>query len=208
MGEYDKASEYLSLAERARKSFVEEFWDPQKDCLFDTVHIDGKRDDSLRPNQIFAASLDFSMLNAERAEKTIDIVWRQLWGEYGLKTLSSGDSRYMGKYGGSWQQRDNSYHNGTVWPWLLGPFVTAFLKLKGYAATWRGYAYENFLRPLFEGEICRAGLGTVSEIFDGDSPHESKGCIAQAWSVAEPLRAYVEDVLLQRPSYEREVLRQ
>lgn len=207
-GQNDKASEYFSMAEKSRKSFVEKFWNPQKNCLFDVVQSDGGRDPSLRPNQVIAVSLDFTMLNTTDAEKIVDTVWKRLWGGYGLRTLSNDDPRYMGKYGGDWQQRDKAYHNGTVWPWLLGPFATAFLKLKDYDATWRSYAHRNFLQPLFKDEIYRAGLGTISEIFDGDPPHEPNGCIAQAWSVAEPFRSYMEDVLLLRPPYEREVLRQ
>ncbi|RJS76271.1 glycogen debranching protein, partial [Candidatus Bathyarchaeota archaeon] len=102
--------------------------------------------------------------------------------------------------------RDKAYHNGTVWPWLLGPFTTAFLKTKGYADYRREYALRNFLLPLFTKHVYRAGLGTVSEIFDGDSPHTPRGCIAQAWSVAEPFRAYVEDIMQVRPKHEKEVL--
>jgi glycogen debranching enzyme len=92
-----------------------------------------------------------------------------------------------------------------VWPWLLGPFTTAYLKTNQYASPRREYAFQNFLKPLLTQQIFQAGLGTISEIFDGDSPHKPRGCIAQAWSVAEPLRAYMEDVLLARPKYEKEV---
>jgi glycogen debranching enzyme len=93
-----------------------------------------------------------------------------------------------------------------VWPWLLGAFTTAYLKTNQYSEPQREYAFQNFLKPLFTQQIFQAGLGTLSEIFDGDSPHTPRGCIAQAWSVAEPLRAYLEDVLLVRPKYEKEVL--
>jgi glycogen debranching enzyme len=93
-----------------------------------------------------------------------------------------------------------------VWPWLLGPFTTAFLKTKGYAEYRREYALKNFLLPLFTKQIFEAGLGTLSEIFDGNPPHIARGCIAQAWSIAEPLRAYVEDVMQIRPKFEREIL--
>ncbi|MCK5593482.1 hypothetical protein KAI31_05225, partial [Candidatus Bathyarchaeota archaeon] len=96
--------------------------------------------------------------------------------------------------------------NGTVWAWLLGPFTTAFLKVNNYEDRWRSFAFQNFLQPLFQEEIFKVGLGTISEIFDGDAPHASRGCMSQAWSVAEPLRAFVEDVLLKRPPYERKIL--
>jgi predicted glycogen debranching enzyme len=201
----DKAEEYYSMAEKARESFSEKFWNSQKECLFDVVSED-IADSSLRPNQVIAISSDFPILNMERGEKVVEVVWKKLWGKYGLKTLPHDDSRYFGEYIGDWGHRDNAYHNGTVWAWLLGPFTTAFLKTKKHETRWRNFAFERFLRPLFHEEIRRAGLGTISEIFDGDEPHTSRGCIAQAWSVAEPLRAYIEDVALKRPPHEREVL--
>jgi len=93
-----------------------------------------------------------------------------------------------------------------VWAWLLGPFTTAFLKVKNYEERWRAFALKTFLQPLFQKETLQAGLGTISEIFDDDLPHKSRGGIAQAWSVAEPLRAFIEDVMLKRPPYERRIL--
>jgi len=204
-GETEKAQEYRSMAEKTRKGFTEKFWNPEKNCLFDVVN-DGLRDSSLRPNQIIAVSLDFTMLDSVEARQIVETVQKRLWGVYGLKTLSDDDPRYKGRCRGDWMQRDNAYHNGTVWPWLLGPFVKAFLKLKTHEAEWRSFAFKNFLQPLFQEEIFQAGLGTVSEVFDGDPPHEPNGCIAQAWSVAEPFRAYVEDVLLKRPPHERQFL--
>jgi predicted glycogen debranching enzyme len=204
-GEIEKAEEYVSIAEKTRKSFLEKFWNSEKNCLFDVVNHE-LRDASLRPNQIIAVALDFTMLDKVKRNQIVDTVQKGLWGIYGLKTLSNDDQRYRGKYQGDWTQRDNAYHNGTVWPWLLGPFVKAFLKLKNHEAEWRSFAFKTFLQPLFHEEIFKAGLGTVSEIFDGDPPHEPNGAIAQAWSVAEPLRAYVEDVLLKRPSYEHNIL--
>jgi len=205
-GETEKAREYLAMAEKARKSFVEKFWNPEKNCLLDVVIGSERGDLSLRPNQIIAISLDFTMLDNVKANLIVDTVQKRLWGVYGLKTLSADNPRYMGRYQGDWTQRDTAYHNGTVWPWLLGPFVKAFLKLRNHETEWRSFAFTNFLQPLFQEEIFRAGLGTMSEIFDGDPPHEPNGCIAQAWSVAEPLRAYVEDILLKRPPYEQQVL--
>jgi len=201
-----KASDYSSIAEKTRRSFNEKFWNPQRNCLFDVVAGDGQGDSSLRPNQIMAVSLDFTMLDNVKAEQIVETLQKRLWGVYGLKTLPDDDPHYIGKYRGDWVQRDTAYHNGTVWAWLLGPFIKAFLKLKNYDAEWRSFAFKNFLQPLFHEEIFRAGLGNVSEIFDGDPPHEPNGCIAQAWSVAEPLRAYVEDVLLKRPPFEKQIM--
>ena len=136
----------------------------------------------------------------------VDEVQKYLWGRYGLKTLPETDSRYFGKYLGTWEHRDNAYHNGTVWAWLLGPFITAFLKTKNHNKQWRKYAFKNFLEPLFKSQLSQSGLGTISEIFDGNTPHNSRGCISQAWSVAEPLRAYIEDITLNRPIFEKEIL--
>ncbi len=155
---------------------------------------------------MIAVALDFSMLDKAKEEKIVETVWKKLFATYGLKTLSEEDPRYVGKYLGNWNQRNNAYHNGTIWAWLLGPFTTAFLKVKDYEKSWRVFALKTFLQPLFQKELFQAGLGTISEIFDGAPPHTSRGCIAQAWSVAEPLRAFVEDVMLRRPPHEQRVL--
>jgi predicted glycogen debranching enzyme len=196
---------YLQMAEKARKSFAEKFWNTEKCCLFDVISEHGK-DGSLRPNQIVAVSLDFAMLDDVKNEKIVDILHRELSTPFGLRTLPRNDPKYIGVYAGDRRSRDRAYHNGTVWPWLLGPFVTAFLKTKGYAEYRREYALKNFVLPLFTEQVLEAGLGAIGEIFDGESPHAPRGCIAQAWSVAEPLRAYVEDVMQNRPKHEREVL--
>jgi len=199
------AETYSAMAEKARKSFTREFWNDQDGCLFDVIN-ECEKDSSLRPNQVIAVALDFPMLDMAREEKVVETVWRRLWGTYGLKTLPDDDPRYIGEYFGGWAHRNKAYHNGTVWAWLTGPFVTSFLRAYGYGKEKREFAFNNFLRPLFEDEVNRAGLGTISEIFDGDEPHLPRGCIAQTWSVAEPLRAFVEDVMLKRPLYEKQVL--
>jgi len=201
-----EASKYFSIAEKVKWSFAQEFWNPQTNCLFDVVVNDANKDASLRPNQVIAAALDFPILDRAKSERVVETVQRNLLGVFGLRTLSKDDSRYVGRYMGGRVHRDNAYHNGTVWAWLLGPFTTAFLKLKNHEKKWRDHAFQNFLQPLFKEEIFRAGLGTISEIFDGDPPHEPQGCVSQAWSVAEPLRAYIEDVLLRRPPHEKEIL--
>ena len=200
-----EAEKYSIMAEKAKKSFVEKFWNPQRGYLFDVVY-NGQKDPSLRPNQVIAVALDFTMLDKAVEEAIAETIWRRLWGRYGLKTLPEDDPRYIGRYLGERVHRDKAYHNGTVWAWLLGPFTTAFLKVKGYEERWRTFAFKNFLQPLFQEEILRAGLGTISEIFDGDPPHEPRGCVSQAWSVAEPLRALVEDIVLKRPPREQQIL--
>ena len=172
--------------------------------MFDVVDEAGA-DASLRPNQVIAAALDFTMLDQEKNARIVDVVRRELLTPCGLRTLERNDSRYKSACFGDRRSRDQAYHNGTVWPWLLGPFATAFLKAKGYNRENVEYM-NNLLRSFFMEQISKAGLGTVSEIFDGDEPHLPRGCIAQAWSVAEPLRAYVEDVLQVKPKYEKEVL--
>jgi len=203
--EKNEAKKFAQIAEKARKNFVEKFWNPKKDCLFDVISEYGN-DDSLRPNQVIAVALDFTMLNNIKSEKIVDVAHHELLTSYGLRTLSRNDPRYMGVYAGDRKNRDNAYHNGTVWPWLLGPFTTAFLKTKGHAEYRREYALKIFLTRLLTERIFKSGLGVLNEVFDGEPPHMPRGCIAQAWSVAEPLRAYVEDVLYVRPKQEKEVL--
>jgi predicted glycogen debranching enzyme len=203
--EVSLADKYAEMAFKTQKSFNEKFWNGKGSCLFDVVTASGV-DASLRPNQIIAVALDFTMLDNDRSERVVDVVQRDLVTPYGLRTLARSDSRYKGVYDGDRRSRDQAYHNGTVWPWLLGPFATAFLKVKGHGEFSAEYALKNFLLPLFTQQIFEAGLGTLSEIFDGDAPHAPRGCVAQAWSVAEPLRAYVEDIIQVRPKHEKDVL--
>ncbi|MEJ2240752.1 MAG: amylo-alpha-1,6-glucosidase [Candidatus Bathyarchaeota archaeon] len=197
---------YYNLSQKVKENFIANFWSSKIGYLYDTISETGS-DSSLRPNQILAISLDFSMIDTLKSEKIVETVKNNLWGRYGLKTLPNSDSRYVGRYLGDWKHRDSAYHNGTVWAWLLGPFVEAFLKMKNHEESWRKFAFEKFLFPLFSEELYKAGLGTISEIFDGDEPHSSRGCISQAWSVAEPLRVYLEDIKLRKPRFEQEVLK-
>jgi predicted glycogen debranching enzyme len=199
--ELSLADRYADMAVEAQNSFNAKFWNNEGGCLFDVV-ADSGVDASLRPNQIVAASLDFTMLDKDRADQVVAVVQRELVTPYGLRTLARVDSRYKGMYVGDRRSRDQAYHNGTVWAWLLGPYVTACRK----AQVSSDYELKSRLRSLFTQQTVQAGLGTVSEVFDGDPPHEPRGCIAQAWSVAEPLRAYIEDVEWVRPKYEKEVL--
>jgi predicted glycogen debranching enzyme len=202
--EKGEAKRYLAMAEETKKSFVEKFWDSRTGHLFDVIS-ENSTDNSVRPNQIIAVALDFTMLDTARNEEVVDAVHRELLTPCGLRSLARNDSRYVGIYAGDRRSRDRAYHNGTVWSWLLGPFTTAFLNVKGRTEYQREYASKNFLEPLFAKQIFKAGLGTISEIFDGEPPHTPRGCIAQAWSVAELLRAYTEDVLQIRPRYEGQI---
>jgi predicted glycogen debranching enzyme len=199
------AEKYAAMANQTRQSFNEKFWNPQNGCLFDVVD-DKAVDASIRPNQIFAVSLDFTMLDSEKCQKVVDTVNRELVTPYGLKTLSLGDPKFVGRCAGDSRSRDMAYHNGTIWPWLLGPYVTAYLKVNDYTAQARKQALENLVLPLFTVGIHQGGLGTINEIYDCDPPNEPRGCISQAWSVAEPLRAYVEDILQVKPNKAKEVL--
>jgi len=198
LNEDNEAENYAKMAEKTRMSLVEKFWNVEKECLFDVVEGD-RRDYSLRPNQIMAVSLDFTAFDQDKSKEIVDLVHRELWTPFGLRSLAKSDPKYVGICAGDRRSRDLAYHNGTVWPWLLGPFTTAYLKVNGYDAVERDYAYSSFLAPFFTRHVAGTQLGTASEIFDGDPPHKARGCILQAWSVAEPLRAYVEDVALLGP---------
>ena len=182
---------YSAMAQMTSWSFNRLFWNEQARYLYDVVN-GGPPDSSLRPNQIFAVSLPHTMLSSERARSVVATVQRELLTPIGLRTLPQWDSRYISHYGGDQLKRDSSYHQGTVWPWLLGPFITAYLKVASNPVEARETAQqwlENFAQHL-----KTAGLGQISEIADAAVPHVPKGCIAQAWSVAELLRVAVEDV--------------
>jgi glycogen debranching enzyme len=198
------AKSYVDMANQAQQSFNEKFWNPQNGCLFDVV--DGKAlDASIRPNQIFAVSLDYTMLDHDKSQKVVETVNRELVTPYGLRTLSLGDPKFVGKCSGDSRSRDMAYHNGTIWPWLMGPYVTAYLKVNEYSSEARRQTLENLVLPLFTTGIHQGGLGTINEIYDCDPPNEPRGCISQAWSVAEPLRAYVEDILQIKPKNAKEL---
>ena len=192
------SKKYATMAEQTQKSFNEKFWNPHCGCLYDVLDANGP-DVSMRPNQIFAVSLDYSMLKKENSSRVVDVVNRELVTPYGLRTLSWDDPKFVGKCEGDRRSRDTSYHNGTIWSWLLGPYVSAYLKINDYTAEARKEALENLILPLFTVGIHQGGLGTISEIYDCDPPNAPRGCIAQAWSVAEPLRAYIEDILQIQP---------
>ena len=180
-----------SLAERASNSFNEKFWNSQANCLFDVLRDDETQDAAIRPNQIFAVSLPYSMLQPERARSVISVVERELLTPYGLRSLAASHPDYRGRYEGDSLSRDGAYHQGTVWAWLIGPFITAYLKVNQRSAESVEQA-RAWLRA-FRAHLTDAGLGQISEIFDGEPPHTPRGCVAQAWSVAELLRCEVEE---------------
>jgi len=194
LGYSGSAQKYADLAEKTKESFNDMFWYEEGGYLFDCVDGD-YHDNSIRPNQIFAVSLPYQVLIEERASSVLDIVQRELLTPYGLRTLSQDDKRYKGQCVGDQRSRDMAYHQGTVWAWLLGHFITAYVNVNG-----RNRQTLDFVKDILSGfthsHLTDAGLGTVSEIFDGDPPHHPRGCIAQAWSVAEILRALVESVSL------------
>ncbi len=185
----EKENKYKSLADIVQKSFCELFWNGIKVYLNDCVFSDGSFDDTLRPNQIFAVSLDYSPLSAEQQKSVLDAVQNKLLTPYGLRTLDPSSEQYKPKYTGPQRDRDEAYHQGTVWPYLIGPFIEAYLKVNQFSRESKKQA-SDFIQPLLchlEEDSC---LGSVSEIFDAEPPHEPKGCFAQAWSVAELIRAY------------------
>jgi len=187
---YDRdAVHYRESADRARAGFLPQFWNEERGCLYDV--IDGPaRDASIRPNQILAVSLCHKMLPAGLAKRVVDAVQRHLLTPYGLRTLAPSDPQYRGRYEGGPVSRDGAYHQGTVWPWLMGPFISAYLHVNGRTPQTRSQV-ELWLEE-FRRYIEEEGVGQVPEVFDGDAPQRAGGCIAQAWSVAEILRAAVQ----------------
>ena len=177
------ASVYDRMARRAGTTFAR-FWNPAAGHCFDV--LDGPRgpDAALRPNQIFAVSLPESALAPSQQRAVVDVCADRLLTTYGLRSLSPVDPSYIGHYGGDVRERDRAYHQGTVWSWLLGPFAIAHFNVYGDRAAARAY-----LEPM-ANHLGAYGLGTIAEIFDGEPPHAPRGCIAQAWSVAEILRAW------------------
>jgi glycogen debranching enzyme len=176
---------------RGRASWIERFWDEQRGHLLDVVdvdHVPGRVDATCRPNQILAVGgLPVALLDGDRARRVVDTVETRLWTPNGLRTLAPDDPRYRGRYEGGPIARDEAYHQGTAWPWLLGPFVEAWVRVRGGGADVRHAATTRFLDPLLRtGQGY--GLGHLPEIADGDPPHQPRGCPFQAWSLGEALR--------------------
>ncbi len=178
---------YEKLAAKSTRNF-EKFWNAEGNCCFDVIDVPGGatgsapnvgNDPSLRPNQIFAVSLPVSPLSARQQKGVVDVCAQQLLTSFGLRSLAPSEASYKGHYGGGVRERDSVYHQGTVWGWLLGSFALAHFRVYGDR-----HAAQSFLDPLGR-TIYTAGLGTISEIFQGDAPHSPAGAMAQAWSVAE-----------------------
>ena len=194
-----RQSAYKAMADKLSDNFGQ-FWNQDTNCLYDVINGD-LRDGSVRPNQVFAVSLPFPLIEAERAKAVVDKIETELLTPYGLRTLSSHDANYIGHYAGDPRTRDSAYHQGTVWPWLMGPFVTAYLNVHGRSRETLEQV-STWLKPLKQ-HLGAAGLGSISEIFWGDPPYAPCGCIAQAWSVAETLRIVASEVHGLRPVVNR-----
>ncbi|MDO9517269.1 MAG: amylo-alpha-1,6-glucosidase [Methanosarcinaceae archaeon] len=208
---------YDRVADDVKQSYAATFWNSDEKCLFDYVYdnVDNRADDracdcnngridagksdmvirdrSIRPNQILAVSLPYTMLSREMEIDIVKRVERDLLTPVGLRTLAMNDPLCKKLCDGDMVARDMAYHNGTVWAWLIGPYVSAYTKVNNHSKKSREHARAILLG--FEEHLQDGGIGTISEIFDGDAPHRPRGCISQAWSVAEVLRAYVEDVV-------------
>ena len=185
----DKENALDDLAQRVKVSFVEEFWDEEKGYLADVVNK-GQKDWSIRPNMIIATSLEHSPLNENQKALVLEIAKSHLLTNRGIRSLAPNDPEYKGYYQGNQLQRDRAYHQGTVWPWLMGHFAEGYLKLHGKA----GIGFVDKLIQAFDGVMGQYGIGTVAEIYDGDPPHRPKGAISQASSVGELLRMmYIVD---------------
>jgi len=181
--------EYEYLIEKVKSSFNEKFWNSKDNCLYDVINEEGK-DFSFRPNQIFAVSLPFDILSREKERLIIDKVLEELYIPYGLRTLSPKDPRYIGIYVGDRWTRDGAYHQGNAWPYLLGHFLYAFLKINDFSKESK-VIVKKLLAPI-EDMINTDWCGTIPEIIEGNWPHEKKGCFSQAWSVGEILRIILE----------------
>ncbi|MEQ1606746.1 MAG: amylo-alpha-1,6-glucosidase [Pyrinomonadaceae bacterium] len=186
-GDVEQQAKYSEMDEVACESFNGQFWNDEENCLFDVVNGDD-RDGAVRPNQIFAVSLHHTMLDGSRARKVVEKVEAELLTPVGLRSLSPNDPSYIGTYIGSPLQRDGAYHQGTVWAWLIGPFVEAYLKV--HSNDPKAEKRIASIVEHFKHNLTEAIVGQVSEIFDADAPHAPRGAAAQAWSVAEILRIW------------------
>ena len=167
-------------ADAVRRTFESAFWNEERGCAFDVIG-----DPTIRPNQLIALSLPFPLFDDERGRRIVDVCRAKLLTPVGLRTLDPDDPRYVGRLVGPQRERDFAYHQGTVWPWLLGPYIDAIVRLNGEEGRAEGRELLANLERHMHEEAC---IGQISEVFDGDPPHTPRGCIAQAWSVAETLR--------------------
>jgi predicted glycogen debranching enzyme len=176
---------------RGCEAFRRRFWNEAGGYLYDVVdpdHQAGTADATFRPNQIFAVGgLPVTLLDDDRAHRVVEAVEARLWTPLGLRSLAPGEPGYVPRYEGGVRERDGAYHQGTVWPWLIGPFVEAWVRMRGGTPEAKREACARYLEPLLR-HLDEAGLGHISEIADGDPPHTPRGCPFQAWSVGEVLR--------------------
>lgn len=192
LGSKEASKKLTQRAEIISLAFNQIFWNEKDSCLLDYVSIaDDQNQRQIRPNQIIALSLPFPILSIDRGEKILACIEKELLTIKGLRTLSPFNKDYRGRYEGDNLSRDSAYHQGTVWPWLLGQFFTALINYRQE----KGRSQAQQIFNLFISHLDEAGIGTISEIFDGDTPQYARGCIAQAWSVGEILRSYVENIL-------------
>jgi predicted glycogen debranching enzyme len=192
-----RSERWADLLARGRSAFTARFWNEGRGCLFDVVDCDhqaGTSDPTLRPNQIFAVGgLPQTLLDGQQARSIVDVVEKQLWTPLGLRSLGPSEPGYTPRYQGDVRTRDGAYHQGTAWPYLLGAFVDAWVRVRGGTPDAKRQARKRFLAPLL-AHLDQAGLGHISEIADGDPPHTPRGCPFQAWSVGEALR--IDQVIL------------
>lgn len=179
------ADEYRRRAALVQQSFNRRYWNAQREYLFDVIDGEGGDDSSGRPNQIFSVSLTHPVLDEAHWKAVVDYVQSRLLTPFGLRTLSADHPDYKRNYHGDLRTRDAAYHQGTVWPWLIGHFIDAWLRVYSDRR-----AARNMLQG-FQDHLSQAGVGSIAEIFDAESPYRPRGCIAQAWSVAEVLRAWL-----------------
>ncbi|HET6324090.1 MAG TPA: amylo-alpha-1,6-glucosidase [Planctomycetaceae bacterium] len=186
-GDLEAAQKTATRAEGTLRSFNARFWNEQRGCLYDVVDGEAGDDPALRPNQLFAISLDYPVLDTARWRPVLEKVHESLLTPVGLRSLSPDDPNYKSYYDGDLRARDAAYHQGTVWPWLIGPFVDAWLRVHpGDLKTARGFL------AAFEPHLHTACIGSISEVFDARAPYIARGCVAQGWSIAEVLRVWVK----------------
>ena len=189
----EDASAYRTRGEQVKESFNAKFWDSANQCLFDVVDGD-EPDDHIRPNQVYAVSLPFSLLPEEQEKAVVALVEKELFVGCGLRSLAPDHPDYHGIYCGALAKRDAAYHQGTAWGFLLGGFFSAYMKVNHHSSSAAANAVR-MLEPVRKHLTYSGCIGSISEIFDGDAPHNPRGCYAQAWSVGEVLRCYCEDIL-------------
>ncbi|MCL2639880.1 MAG: hypothetical protein FWD53_03450, partial [Phycisphaerales bacterium] len=204
-GDSARAAVFGTLAEQVELVFESTYFNHKTNCLSDVISDDGNgggADLSIRPNQLMAISLPFSPLSKKTQASVVSVCQNQLLTPMGMRTLAPRSAGYHGRCEGDQRTRDAAYHQGTAWPWLIGPFVTAYVKVHNGTPKARAEA-KSFIDP-FREHLKTTGLGSISEIADGDSPFSPRGCPAQAWSVGEVLRVYWEDVLNRAPAWPHE----